>query len=81
MARLIPFQPLLFQRQSDDQRAQAYRSGAGDAAIVGGADTLSRMPINGFPASNRSRPPYVSRLVVTAQVHHWRRGGTDVINP
>ncbi len=61
MARLYPFNRLLFQRQSDDQRAQLIEAGLVDAAIVGGADTLSRCRLTVFTASNRSRPPYVSR--------------------
>lgn len=56
-------------------------AGLVDAAIVGGADTLSRMPINGFTASNRCRQPYVSRSVVTAQVSPLAKARADVINP
>ncbi len=39
---------LLLQRQSDYQRTPTSEAGLADVAIVGGADTLSRMPINGF---------------------------------
>ncbi|WP_425460305.1 beta-ketoacyl synthase N-terminal-like domain-containing protein [Escherichia coli] len=47
-ARLIPFQPPSPPVQSNDQRAQLIEAGLVDAAIVGGADTLSRMRLTVF---------------------------------
>lgn len=45
-------------------------AGLVDIAIVGGADTLSRMPVNGFNSLESFSPRSASRLVATAGDHH-----------
>jgi hypothetical protein len=45
----------------DDQRRRLIEAGLVDVAIVGGADTLSRMPVNGF--NSLESFPYALRAV------------------
>ena len=56
-------------------------AGLVDVAIVGGADSLSRMPVNGFNSPSPSPRPCANRLAATVGDHHWRSGGTDGADP
>lgn len=56
-------------------------AGLVDVAIVGGADSLSRMPVNGFNSPSPSPQPCANRLAATVGDHHWRSGGTDGADP
>lgn len=57
-------------------------AGLVDVAIVGGADSLSRMPVNGFNSPGVLLPDPVRTVwPPPSGDHHWRSGGTDGADP